>query len=102
MRIELLKNLPYSLINGNKYYKQIYYHPSYYPVQERISTIEHYTEQGLSLYEIGYLFGVTEAAIKYNWERYYLRTWKPKTKKIIKKKRDVYAEFKAHYDEVMG
>ena len=101
MRKELLEILPRHSIGEITYYSKIYHQPSRYHVDERISLIKYYIEQRLSFFEIGCLFGVTEKSIKYQWDRYYLKTWKPKTKKSIPKTRDVYAEFEAHYDDVM-
>lgn len=79
--------------------KRIYDQPCQYHVDKRIEMIKNHLEQGLSFHEIGDLFGVGEGAIKYQWGRYFLKTWKPKIKKVRRK--DVYEEFKSHYNEVM-
>lgn len=48
----------------------MYLLPQNYEISERISLIKKHLDQGMSFYDIAQLFGVTEGAIKYHWERY--------------------------------
>lgn len=75
-----------------------YYLPLYYSVDERISLIRKHIEEGLDFDQIGELFNVQGATIKYHWNRYFLRTTHQKPKQKPKQRpkqrpRDVYREY---------
>jgi len=61
--------------------------PQCYPIKERIELIEKELNEGNSFIKVSQMFDVTEAAIKYHWNRYKLSK-KPryKSKKLKKTK----------------
>lgn len=86
-------------MNDYIFEKPLFDQPCFYTIEQRIQIIKTAIDKGMNFHEIGNLFGVSSQAIKYQWKRYYLKTYVPKKQKP--KKIDVYKEFKKHYDEVM-
>lgn len=58
---------------------KIYREPQFYSVEDRMKLIKMHVEEGLEFYEIGWLFGVSDSAIKYHWNRYHLNKGKKPT-----------------------